>query len=678
MSTQDFLLELGTEELPPKLLKQLSNALSGNLTKQLSELNLSFDRAETFATPRRLAVLVHNLQLQQNNQTIERKGPAVTAPEQAVAGFAKSCGVSKEDLTQKDLNGADYYFFTQEKKGLKTQDLLPEVVDIAIKKIPITRAMRWGNLDFTFVRPVHWLVMLLEGTVVKANIMGLESGNSTRGLRWTGEQEFTIDTAKNYQKTLMDKAQIEVDFDLRKETIRQQVNQEASKKGATAVIDEALLDEVCALVEYPCAFSGIFDERFLQVPEEALISAMKAHQKYFYMVDDGGKLLPAFISVANIESSDLSVIINGNERVIRPRLTDSEFFWEQDKSTSLASRLSKLDSVLFMKSLGSMGDKAKRIESLATYIASVIGANEKHSARAGLLAKTDLVTEMVGEFADLQGVMGGYYAKNDGEDLAVATAISEHYHPRFAGDVLPSTKEGLSVAIADKVDTIVGIYGIGQKPTGSKDPYALKRAGLGLLRMMIESKSQLDLLALVRKSAELYEFNDVLALEICDFIAERLSAYYQEQNIEKNIARAVLHSTDDGIQIPKNYIVYDWHLRIQALNVFMQDENAQSLVEANKRIKNILKDEKLQKTDVNFSTSYDQNLYDAVERVDTKNDDYAIILKEFLQLKPVIDDFFDNVMVNDEDSKIRHQRLKLISKIRQVFLSVADITYLSK
>ena len=678
MSTQDFLLELGTEELPPKLLKQLSNALSDNLTKQLTELNLSFDKAETFATPRRLAVLVRNLQLQQHNQTIERKGPAVNAPEQAVAGFAKSCGVSKEDLTQKDLNGTDYYYFTQEKKGLKTQDLLAKVVDTAIKKIPITRAMRWGDSDFTFVRPVHWLLMLLEGTVVKANIMGLESGNSTRGLRWTGEQEFTIDSAKDYQKTLMDKAQIEVDFDLRKETIRQQVNQEASKKGATAVIDEALLEEVCALVEYPCAFSGVFDERFLQVPEEALISAMKAHQKYFHMVDDSGKLLPAFISVANIESSDLSVIIDGNERVIRPRLTDSEFFWEQDKSISLAARLTKLDSVLFMKSLGSMGDKAKRIESLATYIASVIGANKKNSARAGLLAKTDLVTEMVGEFADLQGVMGGYYAKNDGEDSAVATAISEHYHPRFAGDTLPSTKEGLSVAIADKVDTIVGIYGIGHKPTGSKDPYALKRAGLGLLRMMIESESQLDLLTLVHKSAELYKFDDVLAREICDFIAERLSAYYQEQNIEKNIARAVLHSTDDGITMPKNYIVYDWHLRIQALNAFMQDENAQSLVEANKRIKNILKDEALQETDTNFSTQYDQNLYDAVKRVNTNSNDYTIILKEFLQLKPVIDDFFDNVMVNDEDLKIRHQRLKLIKDTRQAFLSVADITYLSK
>ncbi|SMM99043.1 Glycyl-tRNA synthetase beta chain [uncultured Candidatus Thioglobus sp.] len=682
MHTQDFLLELGTEELPPKLLQQLSNALTSNLTAQLSELKLSFTEVQSFATPRRLAVLVKDLQCQQEDQKIERKGPATSAPSQAVEGFAKSCGISKEALEIRDLSGTDYYFFSTQQKGLNAKDLLQNVVDTAIKKIPITRAMRWGDLDFSFVRPTHWLVMMLADKVVDATVMGLKSGNITQGMRFTGEREFTIENASNYQQTLMDKAQIEVDFTVRRESIRQQVKQVANDNNATAIIDESLLNEVCALVEYPKAFSGKFDKKFLAVPEEALISAMKSHQKYFHILDTNGKLLPAFISVANIESSDLSVIIDGNERVIRPRLSDSEFFWERDKANSLASRLEKLNSVLFMKSLGSMGDKAKRIEFLAAYIAKVIGADVTHSARAGLLAKTDLVTDMVGEFADLQGVMGGYYARNDGEDLSVSKAIAEHYHPRFAGDSLPSTPEGMAVAIADKIDSIVGIYGIGHKPTGSKDPYALKRAGLGLLRMIIEAKSQLDLLKLVLKSTELYEFNNTLAVEICGFIAERLAAYYQEKNIDKNIVRAALHFTDNSIQTPKNYIVYDWHLCIQALNIFMKNDDAKDLVEVNKRIKNILKDESPTSTDTNFVTKYDENLHTAVKKafdiIDKNQNNYPVILQEFLKLKIVIDDFFDNVMVNDEDSKVKNQRLKLISEIRRLFLSVADFSYLSK
>ncbi|SMN14463.1 Glycyl-tRNA synthetase beta chain [uncultured Candidatus Thioglobus sp.] len=677
MNTQDFLLELGTEELPPKLLKQLSNDLSSNLTKQFSELNLSFSEVEAFATPRRLAVLVYDLQCQQDDQVIERKGPAVNAPEQAVAGFAKSCGVEASALEKKALGKIDYFFFSQDKKGLKTQDLLAEVVDTAIKKIPITRAMRWSDLDFNFVRPVHWLIMMLGSDVVEANIMGLASGNTTRGLRFTGAQEFSINHAKDYQKTLLDKAQIEVDFEVRKQIIRQQVMQEASKKGATAVIDESLLDEVCALVEYPCAFSGVFDKRFLQVPEEALISAMKSHQKYFHMVDDNAKLLPAFISVANIKSSDLSVIIDGNERVIRPRLTDSEFFWEQDKATSLVSRLAKLDSVLFMKSLGSMGNKAKRIELLATYIAGVIGANKTHSARAGLLAKTDLITDMVGEFADLQGVMGGYYAKNDGEDLAVSTAISEHYHPRFAGDTLPSTKEGLCVAIADKLDTITGIYGIGQGPTGSKDPYALRRMALGLLRMMVEGKLKLDLKTLIKHSLELHssEVNIDSADDIYKFMMDRLRAYYKEKKVSGKAFEAVLAVRPES--------PYDFHLRVEALNNFTQDKASESLIEANKRIANILKDQSNLSVEVDSSIlleDAEKALYkatDAIAKRLTSSTDYTGNMHELIALKDTIDTFFDEVMVNTDDSHLKQARLNLINWVRSLFLSVADVSYLS-
>jgi len=678
MNTQDFLLELGTEELPPKLLQKISNALTTNLTDQLSELKLSFGKVESFATPRRLAVLVHDLQLQQDDQTVERKGPALSAPDQAVEGFAKSCGVSKQDLSHKAFGKADYYFFTKEQKGLKTTDLLEDVVDTAIKKIPIAKPMRWGNLDFTFVRPTHWLVMMLGSEVVPATVIGLSAGNTTKGLRFTGEQEFGIDNAADYQQTLFDRAQIEVDFDARKQIIRKQVMQVASKSKANAVIDESLLDEVCALVEYPCAFSGGFDQKFLSVPEEALISAMKSHQKYFHMVDDNEKLLPSFISVANIESSDLSVIIDGNERVIRPRLSDSEFFWEKDKTESLESRLSKLNDVLFMKLLGSMGDKVKRIESLSSYIAGVIGANVDYSARAGLLSKSDLVSDMVGEFADLQGVMGGYYALNDGEDESVSIAIREHYHPRFSGDSLPSSKEGLVVAIADKLDTITGIYGIGQGPTGSKDPYALRRMALGLLRIMVEGQLNLDLKALIAQSLSLHssKVDASSADDIYQFMMDRLRAYYKEQKVSAKAFEAVLAVRPES--------PYDFHRRVEALNLFTQQSESESLIESNKRIANILKEHDNLGTDVDtsvFVEDAEKALYEAVSNVAkdlSLSADYEQTMNKLLGLKDSIDSFFDQVMVNTDDEILKRSRLTLLNWVRSLFLSVADISYLSK
>jgi Glycyl-tRNA synthetase, beta subunit len=678
MNTQDFLLELGTEELPPKLLQKISNALTTNLTDQLSELKLSFGKVESFATPRRLAVLVRDLQLQQDDQTVERKGPALSAPDQAVEGFAKSCGVSKQDLSHKAFGKADYYFFTKEQKGLKTTDLLEEVVDTAIKKIPIAKPMRWGNLDFTFVRPTHWLVMMLGSEIVPATVMGLSAGNTTKGLRFTGEQEFGIDNAADYQQTLFDRAQIEVDFDARKQIIRKQVMQVASKSKANAVIDESLLDEVCALVEYPCAFSGGFDQKFLSVPEEALISAMKSHQKYFHMVDDNEKLLPSFISVANIESSDLSVIIDGNERVIRPRLSDSEFFWEKDKTESLESRLSKLNDVLFMKLLGSMGDKVKRIESLSSYIAGVIGANVDYSARAGLLSKSDLVSDMVGEFADLQGVMGGYYALNDGEDESVSIAIREHYHPRFSGDSLPSSREGLVVAIADKLDTITGIYGIGQGPTGSKDPYALRRMALGLLRIMVEGQLNLDLKALIAQSLSLHssKVDASSADDIYQFMMDRLRAYYKEQKVSAKAFEAVLAVRPES--------PYDFHRRVEALNLFTQQSESESLIESNKRIANILKEHDNLGTDVDtsvFVEDAEKALYEAVSNVAkdlSLSADYEQTMNKLLGLKDSIDSFFDQVMVNTDDEILKRSRLTLLNWVRSLSLSVADISYLSK
>lgn len=677
MNTQDFLLELGCEELPPKLLPKLSQALTNNLAKELDELKLSYSSVESFATPRRLAVLVHDLQLQQQDQIIERKGPSVSAPDRAIEGFAKSCGVSTTELKKKSFGKAEYYFFSKEQKGLETKGLLQQVVDTAIKNIPIASPMRWGDSLEQFVRPTHWLVMLLGSEVVEANIMDLSAAKTTQGLRFTGVQSFEISQAKDYRQIMMDQAKIEVDFNVRKEMIRTQVIQVAIDKKATAVIDEALLSEVCALVEYPKAFSGSFSESFLAVPEEALISAMKSHQKYFHMLDANGKLLPSFISVANIESSDMSIIIDGNERVIRPRLADSEFFWDQDKRQTLESRLEKLDQVLFMKSLGSMGDKAKRIEVLSGVIAKMLNANEQDAQRAGLLCKTDLVSEMVGEFADLQGVMGGYYAKNDGENLAVAKAISEHYHPRFAGDTLPSTLEGLIVAIADKLDTITGIYGIGQGPTGSKDPYALRRMALGLLRIMVESKLSLNLKTLISASLSAHstEVNIQCAPAIYKFMMDRLRAYYKEQKVSAKAFEAVLAVKPES--------PFDFHLRVEALNIFTKDKASASLIEANKRIANMLKDHQDLSIEVDqliLVEPAEKALFSATTAVAAKieqSTDYISNMYALISLKVSIDTFFDEVMVNADDARLKTQRLSLINWVRSLFLSVADVSYLS-
>lgn len=677
MNTKDFLIELGTEELPPKLLPRLSSALKQHLLAELASKNLSFTDAKAFATPRRLAVLVSDLQLKQDDQTIQRKGPKVGAPDQALEGFAKSCGVDKDKLEIKTVSDSEYYFFTSEEKGRFASDLLESVVDQAIKNIPIAKPMRWGDLDFNFVRPVHWLIMLLGSDVVDATVMGLKAGNITRGLRFSGEKSFAIDNAKNYRETLFTMAQIEVDFDQRKQMIREQIMQVAKDNKAKAVIDEALLDEVTALVEYPRAFAGKFDQRFLSVPQEALISAMKSHQKYFHMVDDKAQLLPIFISVANIESSDMNVVINGNERVIRPRLTDSEFFWQQDKSTSLESRLEKLDRVLFMKSLGSVGDKSKRIAKLAEHIAELVGANTQQSQRAGALCKADLVSDMVGEFADLQGVMGGYYALNDGEDDAVARAIREHYNPKFSGDALPSTLEGLSVAIADKIDTITGIYGIGQGPTGSKDPYALRRMALGLLRMIIESKLKINLKDLIDKSLELHEstVDRNSQIDIYNFMMDRLRAYYKDRNVNLKAFDAVLAVSPDS--------PYDFELRLEAVNEFMRDDASESLIEANKRIANILKEHNDLSTQVNQDILQDESekqLFSATYKVakgfEATQKDYHQTMQLLLQLKDSIDVFFEQVMVNTKDESLKRERLNLLFWIRSLFLSVADVSHL--
>jgi glycyl-tRNA synthetase beta chain len=676
MKTHDFLLELGTEELPPKLLLKLSNSLKDNLSKELEKLSIKSDSIKAFATPRRLAISISELQSKQQDQVLEKKGPSTQSPEMAINGFAKSCGVDVSELEKKELGGKEYFYYSKEETGQSVSELLPEAIEKSIKDIPITRAMKWGSSDYSFVRPVHWLVVMLDKNIVPAKIMGLESNRITKGLRFI-DPIIELKHAKDYEQVMSDKAQILVDFVKRKELIRDQVLSVAQKNNAEVVIDESLLDEVCALVEYPRAFSGSFDKKFLDIPQEAIISAMKSHQKYFHLVDIQGQLLPLFISVANIESSNIKAIVDGNERVIHPRLADSEFFWNQDKAKKLEERLPDLDSVMFMKSLGSMGQKAKRIESLSSHISDLVGFDQKGSARAGLLSKSDLLSEMVGEFADLQGIMGGYYATNDGETPAVSVAIREHYQPRFAGDKVPSTNEGLVVAIADKLDTISGIYGIGQAPTGSKDPYALRRLALGLLRILLEAKIELNLKSLIDYSLNLHlkEVDRSCGDDIYSFMMDRLKAYYKDANIDSNVYEAVLAVSPES--------PLDFHLRVEALNEFTQSENSKSLIEANKRIANILKDSNEKNETLNPKILIDDSeikLFNASESLSKKlsgSKDYQEVMKSLIDLKDSIDSFFDNVMVNTDDDKLKSSRLALIRKIRLLFLSVADISYLS-
>ena len=676
MKTHDFLLELGTEELPPKLLLKLSSSLKDNLNSELEKLHIGFDTIQAFATPRRLAIRISAIQSKQQEQIIEKKGPSTQSPEMAISGFAKSCGVNVNELEKKEIGGKEYFYFSREESGQSIADLLPQVIEKSIKNIPITRSMRWGNYDYSFVRPVHWLVVMLDKDIVPATIMGLESTRVTKGLRFQNSS-IELQHAKDYEQIMRDKAQILVDFSKRKELIQSQVLSVAEKNNAEVVIDESLLDEVCALVEYPRAFSGSFDKKFLDIPQEAIISAMKSHQKYFHLVDSQGQLLPLFISVANIESTNIKVIVDGNERVIHPRLADSEFFWNQDKSRKLEERLPDLDSVMFMKSLGSMGQKAKRIENLSSHISDLVGFDQKASARAGLLSKSDLLSEMVGEFADLQGIMGGYYATIDGETKAVSVAIREHYQPRFAGDKVPSSNEGLVVAIADKLDTITGIYGIGQAPTGSKDPYALRRLALGLLRILLEVKIELNLKSLIDYSLNLHlkEVDRSCGDDIYSFMMDRLKAYYKDANIDSNVYEAVLAVSPES--------PLDFHLRVEALSEFTQSENSKSLIEANKRIANILKDSNEKNEILNPKILIDDSevkLFNASESLSKKlsgSKDYKEVVKSLIDLKESIDVFFDNVMVNADDEKLKSSRLALIRRIRSLFLSVADISYLS-
>lgn len=693
MSAHDFLVELGTEELPPKALKSLGEAFLAGVEKGLKAAGLGYQSARYYAAPRRLAVLVEALASQQPDRTVNLDGPPVQAafdkdgnPTQAALGFAKKCGV---ELSQIDQSGPKLKF-SQSIAGQSTVSLLPGIVEASLNELPIPKRMRWAARKEEFVRPTQWLVMLFGQHVVDCEILAQKAGRMSRGHRFHANYEVAIESPASYSHDLRG-AFVVADFAKRREQIAKRVEELAKAENGTAIVPPALLDEVTALVEWPVPLVCSFEERFLEVPQEALITTMQDNQKYFCLVDGNGKLLPRFITVANIESKDPAQIVAGNEKVVRPRLTDAEFFFKQDKRQPLEQRNERLANVVFQAQLGSVFNKAERVSKLAAFIAERIGGDASRAARAGILSKCDLASEMVGEFPEMQGIAGYYYAKHDGEPEDVAQALNEQYMPRGAGAELPQTLTGAAVAVADKLDTLVGIFGIGMLPTGSKDPYALRRAALGVLRILIEKQLDLDLVETVRFAIDNNEqlgfamaenpkllSGAELATQVLDFIFDRLRARYEDEGVDVAVYQAVRALSPAA--------PLDFDQRVQAVQAFRQLPEAAALAAANKRVSNILAkaegqlpaavDAKL------LEDGAEQTLAQAVAAAAQAVAPmaaarcYREALAQLASLREPVDAYFDAVMVNAEDAAVRANRLALLNQLRGLFLGVADISLL--
>jgi glycyl-tRNA synthetase beta chain len=688
MSTRDLLVEIGTEELPPKALKKLSAAFTQGIADGLTKAGLAHQSIQSYATPRRLAVLVTALAEAQSDREVVRRGPALTAAfkedgcaSPAALGFAKSCGVKVEDLEKQETAQGAWLVFRKLEKGQATTALIPGIVQAALDGLPIPKRMRWGDLSAEFVRPVHWIVLLFGDAVVDAEILSVRAGRETRGHRFLHPEPLYIGEPAAYVPLLETEGHVVADFAKRREAVRALVLEATARLKGTAVIDEDLLDEVTSMVEWPSAVTGNFEPRFLAVPSEALISTMKSNQKYFHVVDAQGKLLPHFITIANIESRDVNAVRAGNERVVRPRLSDAAFFWEQDRKHKLAHHSDALKNVVFQNKLGSVYDKTQRVAKLATHVGEALGAPRVLCERAALLSKCDLLTNMVGEFPELQGIMGRYYALHDGEAAEVAQALDEQYLPRYAGDALPAGAVGQALAIADKLDTLVGIFGIGQPPSGDKDPFALRRAALGALRVVIERRLNLDLVELLDTAHK--NFGGKLSVadvanQVYDFMLERLRAYYAEAGVRVDEFEAVL------AQRPTQ--PYDFDRRLRAVTAFRKLPDAESLSAANKRISNILKQAggKVAHT-VNAALLKDdaeRALADKLAAVTREVTplfdarDYEGALKKLAGLRATVDTFFDKVMVMADDVALRNNRLALLNALRDLFLRVADVSRL--
>ena len=694
-STADFLAEIGTEELPPKALRHLEQAFAENVRAGIESAGLKASQQRSFATPRRLAVLINELELQQPPQSIEKRGPSVKVafdqdgkPTQAAQAFAKSCGVALQDLSRLQTKKGEWLLFRTEQPGRSADELLPAIVADALAALPIPKRMRWGSSDVEFVRPVHWILMLLGAEIVSAKILGATAGRETYGHRFHSPQPILVSAPADYAALLADKGHVVADFDQRRELIRQQAEDAVAQLNGRAILDDAVLDEVTALTEWPVPIVGSFDPKFLRLPEEVLIATLQDHQRYFPVRSDDGSLMPNFIAISNLDSQDSTQVRQGNERVVSPRLADAAFFWDQDCRVTLDSRREALKQVVFQQALGSLYDKSARVAKLATALAIDFDQDKVSAQRAAELAKTDLLTQLVGEFPDLQGRVGFYYAIRDGETEAVAQAIEEQYLPRQAGGPLPASPNGCTLALADRFDTLAGIFAAGKRPTGNKDPYGLRRTALAVLRILIEKNIELDLvkylrLAIAEQPVDKIDADHLLS-ELYEFMIDRLKRYCldgQSPSLEKG---SVTPETFESVRVHQAKSPLDFHQRLIAVCRFMQLDSAESLAIANKRIANILKSatDEFDST-VNpdlFEADEERLLYTAVGNIreahvrglEEKN--YTEVLERLAELREPVDKYFDAVMVMADDADQRRNRLSLMNQLRQLFLDVADLS----
>ncbi|MFV0596759.1 glycine--tRNA ligase subunit beta [Shewanella sp.] len=687
MNFENLLIELGTEELPPKALRKLAESFLANFTEELTKADLAFKSAVWYAAPRRLAINVTELALAQADKIVEKRGPAVSSafdaegkPTKAAEGWARGNGITVEQAERLVTDKGEWLVYNAKVEGVETKSLIAAMAQRALDKLPIPKPMRWGSSKTQFIRPVHTATMLLGSELIEGELLGIKSARNVRGHRFMGTG-FELDHADNYLTRLKEKGKVIADYESRKALIKADAEKAAAKIGGTADIEDDLLEEVTSLVEWPVVLTASFEEKFLNVPSEALVYTMKGDQKYFPVFDDAGKLLPNFIFVANIESKDPAQFIAGNEIVVRPRLADAEFFFNTDKKHTLESRLPSLETVLFQQQLGTLKDKVTRISALAAFIAEQTGANAVDAARAGLLSKTDLMTNMVMEFTDTQGTMGMHYARLDGETEAVALAMEEQYKPKFSGDTVPTAAVSCAVALADKLDTLVGIFGIGQAPKGAADPFALRRAAIGVLRIIVENKLPLDLVTLIAKAQELHGTNLSNANasdEVLEFLMARFRAWYQDKGIEVDVILAVLARRPTRPA--------DFDSRINAVSHFRSLEASSALAAANKRVSNILaKVEGELPTAVNstlLAEAAEQALAAKLSELQPQlaplfaNADYQQALTLLANLRESVDQFFEDVMVMADDEALRNNRLALLNNLREQFLHVADISLL--
>ncbi len=684
-----LLFEIGLEELPTKEVLDLSIQLKNLVEAELDQAKLEYKEVKYFGTPRRLAILVEELAHKQADYVIEKKGPAEKLafdesgnPTKALEGFMKSNNINFGDLQKKEINGIKFMVYIHQRIGELTTVLMPELLSSAVKKLAIQKPMRWGDNDFEFVRPIHWLCLMYGDELIKTIILNVATNNRTYGHRFHAPKAIELKHANNYIETLETKGYVIVNFDERKQIIRDQIYDLARANDAIAVISEELLNEVTALVEWPVALMVDFDERFLQVPEEALISAMQTHQKVFHLITKQGTLIPKFITVANIESKNEEKVIQGNARVMRARLADAAFFFATDCKSTLESRLEKLKHIVFQKQLGNLYQRAERIAKIAKFLAPVLHLDETKIEKAGLLAKTDLVSNMVEEFPELQGTMGYHYAINDGLDNDIAMGIRGQYMPRFAEDELPSTDYGSAISLADRIDKLVGIFGINQPPSGMKDPFGLRRAAIGLLTIVIEKKYRIDLKKMINYVVALYGTmltNPNTEQEVFEFIMERLKNWYQAKQIKIEFYNAVYEKNITELS--------DFNLRLKAVKKFSQLPEAESLAAANKRVSNILAKENIIATDFILDNALltedaEKILANAIQENKAKiiplvkKRHYTEVLKSLVNLREPIDRFFDEVMVMVDDNAIKNNRIALLISLRSLFLEVADISKL--